>query len=499
MTRNTFVFGIGGTGARVVRALTMILAAGVKLKDTNRTIPIILDVDATNGDTSRTLQTMESYNIVRQAGYGNVEDIKEGFFTANLSTLSSLRADGDNSVRLEDSFQLHFDNLETTFIKYIDPRGELVNNINGDLLQALYDDTPLDHELRDHTELNLNLSLGFRGNPNIGCVVFNDLARSKEFQFVIKSIGANDRIFIISSIFGGTGSAGFPQLVRLLREQEALKKNRIGALTVMPYYKVADKKGSSINSDRFEAKTQAALSYYGRYLKGKVDAFYHLDDTPLKTYDNNQGGKDQRNPAHVVEFLGATAIVDFINKADDAFKAKGQTAYYDFGVKNEDAVMDSRHFYDKTQQEILKPMTLFAFAMKIYLDWMPKNKKAIFFQELDMRKKNADPFHQHLEKIFTEYSAWLKEMIGNDRKFQPFNVDAELNLLVREKPIESSGIWLFKDKGITDGFLERRLGILEDELKKKIPEKEKNKRFLSLLNAIAEECFAKVEGLPTMA
>lgn len=499
MTRNTFVFGIGGTGARVARALTMILAAGVELKDTNRVIPIILDVDAHNGDTMRSLQTMESYDVVRRTGYGNVEDMKDGFFNANLCKLTSIRPESDSSLPLEDSFQLNFDNLETTFIKYLDPAGELVNNINGDFLQALYDDTPVNHAMGNHTELNLNLSMGFRGNPNIGCVVFNDLARTKEFQFVTRSIGVNDRIFIVSSIFGGTGSAGFPQLVRLLREQESLKRNRIGALTVMPYFKVADKKGSSINSDRFDAKTQAALSYYGRYLQGKVDSFYHIDDTPLKTYDNNQGGLEQKNPAHLVEFLGATAIIDFINKSDESFKPTGQTSYHDFGVKMEDAIIDCRHFYDKTQQIILKPLTLFTYAMSIYLHHMPKMKKAIFFQELEMSRSNDDPFHQHLEKIFKEYASWLREMMNNDRRFQPFNIDSELNLMVREKPIESSGFLLFKKKGLSEDFLETRLGILENELQKKMPEKEKNKRFLKLLISISEECFAKLGGLPTMA
>ncbi|WP_222597207.1 hypothetical protein [Chitinophaga pinensis] len=60
MTRNIFVFGVGGTGARVLRSLTMLLASGVKLNNTNKIIPIIIDVDAKNADTSRTLKALES-------------------------------------------------------------------------------------------------------------------------------------------------------------------------------------------------------------------------------------------------------------------------------------------------------------------------------------------------------------------------------------------------------------------------------------------------------
>ena len=51
--------------------------------------------------------------------------------------------------------------------------------------------------------------------------------------------------------------------------------------------------------------------------------------------------------------------------------------------------------------------------------------------------------------------------------------------------------------GITDAFLKEKLGKLEDDLKKRIPENEKEKRFLKLLNEISLECFKKLEDLPS--
>ena len=267
MTRNVYVFGIGGTGARIIRSLTMLLASGVTLPDTNKIIPIIIDVDAKNADTARTLKALDDYKLIRERGYGNREDVKDGFFNANLNTLSSVKPENGTTGKLDDSFQLQFENLETSFIKYIDPKEELAGDITMDLLEALYDNMLGGHENFSHTELNLRLDLGFKGNPNIGSVVFNNLANTKEFQFVLKSIGDNDRIFIISSIFGGTGSSGFPQLVRLLQEDEHIQNNKFGALTVMPYFNVTDNKQSAINSDRFNSKTEAALTYYAKYLK----------------------------------------------------------------------------------------------------------------------------------------------------------------------------------------------------------------------------------------
>lgn len=49
-----FLFGIGGTGARVLRSLTMMLATGVKL-GVDEIIPIIIDPDAANADLTRTV------------------------------------------------------------------------------------------------------------------------------------------------------------------------------------------------------------------------------------------------------------------------------------------------------------------------------------------------------------------------------------------------------------------------------------------------------------
>jgi hypothetical protein len=502
MAQNTFVFGIGGTGARIIRSLTMLLASGVKLKDSNKIIPIIIDVDAKNADTTRTLKALEAYKLIRDKGYGNRDDIKEGFFNADLNTLSSLKPESGSTEKIEDSFQLQFDNLETTFIKYIDPQEDLKGDVNMDFLEALYDNTPAGHPNYSYTELNLRLDLGFKGNPNIGCVVFNNLANSKEFKFVIKSIGDDDRIFIVSSIFGGTGSAGFPQLVRLLQEEERLRSNILGALTIMPYFNVSPNKKSAINSDRFNSKTEAALAYYSKYLKGKINCFYQLWDSPKKQYENKEGGIEQQNNAHLVELIGATSIIDFVNKTKESFKPKGRTDYFDFGIKKEDTVIDIRHFFDATRDSVMRPLTLFTYALKIYLENLPSLKDESFYKNLSLGDKiSKDPFYQNLSAFFTiHYKAWLNEMIDNERKFQPFNIDLDLNSLVREKQIELKKYFgITKDGGITESYLKEKLGKIEAELSKSIPDSEKEKRFLKLLNRIAKECFEKLESLPSMA
>ena len=66
----TFIFAIGGTGARFLRSLTMLLASGCKdTKVADEIVPIIIDYDATNGDTDRTQTLLETYQYINRAIY----------------------------------------------------------------------------------------------------------------------------------------------------------------------------------------------------------------------------------------------------------------------------------------------------------------------------------------------------------------------------------------------------------------------------------------------
>ena len=61
-----YVFGIGGTGSRTLRALTMLLASGVECKfDT--VVPVIIDPDTSAADMSRTVDAMTRYMAIRKS------------------------------------------------------------------------------------------------------------------------------------------------------------------------------------------------------------------------------------------------------------------------------------------------------------------------------------------------------------------------------------------------------------------------------------------------
>ena len=83
-----FLFAIGGTGARVVRSLTMMLASGIEgLDSSTEIVPIIIDYDLSNGDKSRAIKALEGYSAIHQALYpdtANGQRYEDHFFMTKV-------------------------------------------------------------------------------------------------------------------------------------------------------------------------------------------------------------------------------------------------------------------------------------------------------------------------------------------------------------------------------------------------------------------------------
>ena len=80
-----YIFGIGGTGARVLRSFTMMMAAGVKIGE-DEIVPIIIDPDASNADLTRTVALMNTYRSIRSSLNFNKKD-ETIFFRQELSQI----------------------------------------------------------------------------------------------------------------------------------------------------------------------------------------------------------------------------------------------------------------------------------------------------------------------------------------------------------------------------------------------------------------------------
>lgn len=305
-----FLFAIGGTGARVVRSLTMMLASGVDgLDSSTEIVPIIIDYDLSNGDKTRATKALEKYSEIHQSLYADTADGKlyaDHFFMTTIKPLSQTGvALAPGAAQLK-NFEFNFGPAGTSqkFSEYLNERA--LNAVPGaelteQLLYALYDNSESNCP---NAELELDMAKGFKGNPNIGSVVFHDLRESAEFrQFSATFNDAQDKVFIVSSIFGGTGASGFPEIVNAIHASQLpdMQSPIIGSALVLPYFDLQQhnpEKGDvgAIDAASFNAKTRAALSFYGvpNGINSKVNALYYIGDENHDAYDYNEGEDRQK-------------------------------------------------------------------------------------------------------------------------------------------------------------------------------------------------------------
>lgn len=407
-----FVFGIGGTGSRVLRSLTMLLASGVKV-GVDKIVPIIIDPDEANADLTRTVTLMDLYQkISNSLHYGapndrdQEADEREFFFRTGIEKLSQ-----------EAGYKLQIkDTADKTFEEFIGLPS--MSKANQAITRMLFSDANLSSSMR----------VGFKGNPNMGSVVLNQIEGSDGYIDFANSFSQGDKIFIVSSIFGGTGASGFPLLLKTLRQEAQspnhalLKSAPIGAISILPYFKLEQEETSSIDSSTFLSKTRSALSYYKDNLDGNrgLDALYFLADEARNTYENNEGGELQKNNAHLIEMLAATAIVDFSNyEPDDENRA---TQYYELGVRDTGRSDITFHtFWDKLQKMLYGPLVRFRMMANALTD----SYDTYSTNRVDANKKHFSGIHssrfmRDLQDFLTRYKDWTDEMKENDRTLKLF-------------------------------------------------------------------------------
>lgn len=446
-----FLFAIGGTGARVVRSLTMLLAAGIDgLDSSTEIIPIIIDYDKSNGDKDRAINALESYVSIHNRLY---PDIVRGTVYNDhyfMTTIQSLGNTGvvDGAPALNSDYQIIFDqgNNTNTFSSYLGLDAMIAQpdeKMTMDLFHALYDDSPNDSHT---TELNLDMNVGFKGNPNIGSVVFHELRNQPELQRFFATFNATngDKVFIVSSIFGGTGSSGFPELVNAIRSHQNAFINQavIGSAIVLPYFDVDSSRGGAIDSSTFPSKTVAALTYYSGTINDNVNAIYYVGDKNHDTYNYAEGNQDQQNKAHVVELIAASAVVDFIKQSIELDHHHA----YEFGIKDEKSGASILYsdFYQETQDLVLNRLSAFAIGAKFFRDRIcgdrskEPNTTAYFNQFSLGRNKNSGVYKLFSDFIDVNYNngadehwgfyPWLNELSQHAHILDLFKFDKNTDL-----------------------------------------------------------------------
>ena len=432
-----FIVGIGGTGSRVIKAFTMLLAAGVKANSPYEVVPLIIDPHSENKDLQRTERLLEKYEKVR-----NTLGDHEGFFSTKILRLSTIAESVQTQAGTTYRFELT--DMERPFKNYIGYSSlEYPDKLMADFL---FSGKSINQRSQSIDLIDLNMNIGFVGNPHIGSVVLNQFKESEEYKLLTNHFGEDDRLLIISSIFGGTGAAGFPIVLKNIREgnsasNSALLQNaKVGAITLLPYFKVMEEENSPIRQSDFIAKTKSALMYYKHNITGekRLNAMYYLSDNKSTTpIANDPGQQGQQNDAHFIEFVAALGILDFMNMDDRSLKTEHGRAvnpvYKHFGIKSDERSVEFVHLDEDTVNEVYEPMLSLALTEKYLKEelhhavdsqvWSTEDTGGHLLKRAFFEQKHS--FFNELAAFLEDYKQWFEEMAKNDRAFAPFLLDRQ--------------------------------------------------------------------------
>lgn len=328
-----YYLAIGGSGAKVMESLTHLCAAGLfpNKERQGKLYVMAIDPDVGNGNLKRSSAVLNNIRVF--------QTLEFGYNTPLLKT----------SVEMADPFiwnPVEHDKKLDDVMAYMAYKGTSI----GNLYEALY----------TQQERNTFLNEGFRGHPSIGAAVLAKKVVGTNFNFsedekgtawktfenmIVKEAKAGEtvQIFLAGSVFGGTGAAGVPTMAQLLRKRsQALgidDKVIIGGALILPYFQfrkptdMADELAAK--SENFLTNTQAALKYYA--VKDKsYDAIYLIgDDLRAEVKEYSLGASSQNNDAHVVDFYGALAAIDFYQKeknqlSECSYISRGKDSIYDW-------------------------------------------------------------------------------------------------------------------------------------------------------------------------
>ena len=432
---NLYVFAIGGSGERVMRSLIMLLSSGMQI-GAQRLVPVFIDNDTDSNALTKCLNLIKYYNDDPKSGgnsgahsvYGNItanSNLWPSFFKTEIAEPIILNKSGNNIGTLQ----------------------TIIGNLNSD--DAIQRDILEERDLLfTSDDLQMPLSVGFVGNPNIGSVVLNSLSLDDAaFQSIETAVTQNDGVFVIGSLFGGTGAAGFPLIVNTFNKKPTGNRPLLGGTALLPYFNLQSQNKTTrvnldttrydVDSDTFDTKARAALMYYDDYMRN-LDYLYYVGDSEQDTYEHYVGGDEQENPAHLVELMSALSVIDFSRQAppSQSQKVVYKSPVWDINTSTHDAATLPANISNVVDAELRKALIKFEMMAQIFssphlLKWGIDQKKAyaenIGFTDpmrlavVDDKSDGNLAFAWGVRKLIQEWKEWMKEL-GRDQAIRKFRI-----------------------------------------------------------------------------
>lgn len=344
-----YIIGIGGTGSRCLEAVIYLAAAGVFTQDIN---VLLIDPDVNNGNSAATTSLVNNYySLKAQRQPQNPQ--KKGLLTPKVTPpvffKASINNEGANPARWNTPHR----NAGRSFkhIVQYDSRPEKLKQF----INLFYDEG----------DLEMDLEVGYQGRTSVGSVALKqDLEETAESDGIglrellaslTRDLQRETKIFVVGSIFGGTGAAGIPTIPALIENlnpnvlpQQNRNNLRWGTALLAPYFSFpqptssngeesSNGTGPGINSVMHPIASKAALIHYAHtppgyqhlYLLGAP--YRHQTNT-----ENSSGGSRQRNLPHYIEIMAALAAFDFFNMDDEISPADKYLHFADTYDKGRD-------------------------------------------------------------------------------------------------------------------------------------------------------------------
>ena len=496
-----FIIGIGGTGAKCLEHLLHCCAAGL---GPEQLWAGMIDQDEANGNVSRTKILLSKY----------------------INLQNSLRNEGKNDLGKDSKLlKTHItSNTDSVWLPLKGADPTLAQKIKYDMLKP--EVRGLIDCLYDPEERNQNLSEGFRARPNIGAAAMLASTANEDDPFwsqIYKAIdaargGEEVRVFIISSIFGGTGASGFPNIARRIKavqkEKNVTSNFHLGGALMLPYftYNVPDENMEGeiyAKPEEFLDQTKGALEYYSKLFEyDKIfDQVYVTGWDPLSKLPNfKMGGNLQNNPPLFPELYAALGALKFFSK-DNTISQNQEIFHIGKNTSNETMWSDVPNVSGKlNSKEKLAELIRFSFAYNFMYSpaltgtWSKIKKydneswfkRLILKQTYNNDEKQCEIGHEHNQEIISlmkEYSqdvlTWITDMnfssvVNSDQKmslvetdfFAEFSAKGNPNRVKLKEKLNSSEKKQFTDL-VTDNSNFKLLNVMSNICYKKINKDQK--------------------------
>lgn len=326
-----YVIGVGGTGARSLESLTYLAAAGLF---TRPLYVLIIDPDQNNGNSKKTRQVVDWYHQLQRCDQPS-NPTRSGIFGFGRKKLpppvvfsAPINHSGQGARHQSPVFWRNPNMPSRTFEQAIDFSRQTTDF--QDFIRLFYQES----------DLQMPLNIGYRGRTSIGAVALKidlDGTVSDEgggLHELVNNLQAdlqngNPRVFVVGSVFGGTGAAALPTIPAFIKHLDPsligpnVGRLQFGCAMLIPYFSFP--KGSTGNgdgpapdSDEHMVATKAALLHYAHVPPGYKHVYLLGAPEQFRTSTSYEpGDESQVNTSHYAEFVSALAALDFFNPLEN--------------------------------------------------------------------------------------------------------------------------------------------------------------------------------------